>query len=48
MGKADIKDASNVRTLDEFYKRDNNDVYDDTGLICVEKIRNLAKIHKNG
>lgn len=43
LGKADTRDASNVRTIDEFYKHDNNDVYDEIGLAWAEKIHEANK-----
>ncbi len=30
LGKADQKDEKNVRTLEEFYRHDNNDIFDDS------------------
>lgn len=40
-GKADYKDPLNVRSLDEFYLHDNNDIYDDGMLFYVEKMKQL-------
>lgn len=41
MGKADYKDRSQIRTLDEFMEHDNNDIYDDGMLFYVDKMKNL-------
>ena len=43
IGKADSchNDLNHFRTLDEFYARDFNDVYDDSMLYYVEKIKDL-------
>lgn len=36
MGKADTRDRTNKRTLEEFKQHDNNDVYDDIALRIIE------------
>ena len=30
IGKADKKDEKDIRTIDEFYRHDNNDIFDDS------------------
>lgn len=39
LGKADAKDKTNVRSIEEFYAHDNNDVYDEIGLYWADKIK---------
>lgn len=39
MGKADTRNRNNVRTMEEFYMHDNNDIYDDSMLYYVKKMK---------
>lgn len=41
MGKADYKDRSQIRTLQEFEEHDNNDIYDNGMLFYVDKMKEL-------
>ena len=38
-GKADTKDRTDIRTIEEFYLHDNNDIYDDGMLFYVEEMK---------
>ena len=41
IGKADAKDRTNIRSLEEFELHDNNDIYDDGMLFYVEQMKKL-------
>ena len=41
MGKADTTDPNDKRTIEEFYKHDNNDIFDDSALYYTAKINYL-------
>lgn len=41
MGKADYKDRSQIRSLQEFEEYDNNDIYDDGMLKYIDKMNDF-------
>lgn len=41
IGKADAKDRTEIRSLEDFKLHDNNDIYDDGMLYYLEKMKNL-------
>ena len=41
IGKADAKDRTKIRSLEEFQLHDNNDIFDDGMLYYVDKMKTL-------